>query len=378
LAAVIVVAGIALALHPLARHYTQKALDQLADYRATFDDATVSIVPIRYQITNLTLQERRRPREKNPILHVQRVQVTLSGEELLYRAILVLKVEVNRPKLTLVLEHKKDQPAARAFNLVQVLSQFVPLRIDQIKVKRAELVYTDQTEVMHPKIWIHDVDATLDSLATRSALGRGEPTMLALTGTVQKTGQLSVFATTNPLEKTLTFSGRAELRGLQMADLHDFLSSKAQLKMPRSELDVFATFYASKGSITGGVKPVLKHPEVQPTESDLGDRLKAALADTGLKLFSDRIPGRDAVATIIPIKGTLGQPEPQLWPTIFGAIRNSFVEGVSEGFARIPPQTARKPESVLTQARKALSKHEKPEAQPTPAEEKRNEKKARE
>ena len=106
---------------------------------------------------------------------------------------------------------------------------------------------------------------------------------------------------------------------------------------------MFAEFKAAGGAITGGVKPVLKNVKVRPTEDDFGNKLKAWIADKGLRLFSDRVPDRNAVVTIIPIKGRLDDPDVQLWPTVLGVIRNAFVEGISSGFTHLPPPTADKP-----------------------------------
>jgi hypothetical protein len=77
---------------------------------------------------------------------------------------------------------------------------------------------------------------------------------------------------------------------------------------------------------------------------------------------------RNAVATVIPIKGTLTGPDIQLWPAIFGVMRNAFVEGLTSGYAFLPPRTADKKEGVVTQGVKALSGSESgpPKAQPGP------------
>ena len=78
------------------------------------------------------------------------------------------------------------------------------------------------------------------------------------------------------------------------------------------------------------------------------------------------------MATVVPIKGKLTDPDIQLWPTILGVIRNAFVEGISSGFTHLPPPTADKKEGALEQAKEALDKDEgPPEAQPAAAEKKK-------
>ena len=96
-----------------------------------------------------------------------------------------------------------------------------------------------------------------------------------------------------------------------------------------------------------------------------GNKLKAWIADKVLRLFSARVPGRNAAATVIPIQGRLDQPDIQIWPTILGVVRNAFVEGISAGFAHLPPPASPEKESVLTQATHALQKDKgPPKAQP--------------
>ena len=157
-----------------------------------------------------------------------------------------------------------------------------------------------------------------------------------------------------------------ELRGWKLAELYDFEEPKAKLQTPKGTLDVFAEFKARDGAISGGVKPVLKNVEVKPTESTLSNRLKAWLADEGLHLFSDRVPGRNAVATVVPIEGRLDKPDVQLWPSVLGVVRNAFVEGLSAGYMRLPPPMAEQKQGVITQAGQAVKKNEgPPKAQPT-------------
>ena len=73
-----------------------------------------------------------------------------------------------------------------------------------------------------------------------------------------------------------------------------------------------------------------------------------------VKILSDRVPGRNAVATIIPIHGDLKKPEVQLVPTVLAVLRNAFVEGLSASLTNVPPPVGKG--GFFHQARQALSK----------------------
>jgi len=157
------------------------------------------------------------------------------------------------------------------------------------------------------------------------------------------------------------------LKGLRTAELYDFIEARTNLHAPEGSIDLFVEFQARNGVITGGVRPVLKNVKIKPDDDGIGDRLKAWAADKALDLFSDRVPDRNAVATTIPIKGRVTDPQAQLFPTAMGIIRNAFVEGVTSGFARLPPPEAPKKEGVIDQIKHAVQKQAgPPKAQPEP------------
>jgi hypothetical protein len=173
---------------------------------------------------------------------------------------------------------------------------------------------------------------------------------------VQKTGEVTLFLTADPFDKGLTFAGSVELRHLALADLHQF-TTIAGLKLPEGSIDVFASLTCKRGVLTGGIKPILKNVKVAAADNGLGNKIKALLADVAVKIFSDRVPGRNAVSTIIPIHGDLKKPDVQLVPTVLAVLRNAFVEGLSASLTNVPPPQGQG--GILHQARQALSKESK-------------------
>ena len=365
----VVVAG----AQPLARYETRKRLNTLHGFHADFKDVHVSVLPLRCTITHLKLEQDSAPENQEPLLYSDRTELELDWHKLLHRKI-VATVSLSGTKLSMVQppapkESKgtAKQPVKKAQSLGEQMQALLPLDIDRVEMKNCEFLYVmADPSGSHPKIWLHQVEATVENIATRANLATGTTTV-ALSGTLQKTGKLSVFATADPLEKQMTFAGQVDLKGLQLVDLDDFIATKAKMEPTRGTLDIFARFEARDGEITGGVKPVLKNPSVKSSSPNLWDKLKASVADAGLKLFSDRVPGRNAVATVIPIKGTVGKTDLQVWPTILGIIRNAFVQGLTESFLNLPPATSPPKDGLVGQARHAFSKKAgAPQAQPSP------------
>jgi hypothetical protein len=129
-------------------------------------------------------------------------------------------------------------------------------------------------------------------------------------------------------------------------------------------MDMSVRFRAEDGRITGGIRPVLTGASTRPAKSGLLAQVESVLADGALKLFKDDVPGRKAVATTIPITGSVEDPQAQAIPTVIGVIRNAFVRGLADSLSGLPPPKAKERQGVLEQAREGLSPRKQPRAQP--------------
>ncbi len=337
-------------------------------YKVTFDDASLQPTRFNYAVTGVKVTQP--GGEAHPYFMVDRMELGVYGKELLNFHI-VAYMELEKPRLNFIAAEKKEQQQLepKVPDLSEKLLQMVPLMVDRIQLRQGAVLFTDKTRPDFPKIWLHHVDGTVENLATRAALARGEPTSIALSGTLQESGELSVFLTADPLAKGLFFAGRANLANFQLKELSNIMASESGLSVSEGTLDLFAEFDCRAGKLEGGIKPVLKNVKVVQGKPGIGNAVKAWLADTAVKVFSDRVGDRKAVATVIPLRGDITKPELQLWPAVIGVLRNAFVIGVSEGYARLPPLEATEKEGPVKQLIEGLDKRDAPKAQPKKGEE---------
>jgi len=237
---------------------------------------------------------------------------------------------------------KAKQPA-EALDLASELHKVTPLDVDHVDILDGQVAFIDTSRAERPELWLHDLQLSVENLTTRLHLADGRPVLLTATGTLAHSGKLSIFVTAEPFETGLTFSGRAALVGLATAELYRFIEPATKLQAPEGTIDIFIDFDCRNGALTGGIKPVLKNVKIRPTGGSPFAAIKAWAADLTVKIFSDRVPNRNAVATVIPIKGDLTGPNVQLWPTISGVLRNAFVEGLTSGYAHLPPPSGEHP-----------------------------------
>jgi hypothetical protein len=251
--------------------------------------------------------------------------------------------EGGTPKGATPQEKKPPKEPSEVVDLNDMLHKITPLDVDHIDILDGQVAFVDTSRQERPEIWLHDLQLSVENLTTRVHLTEGRPVLLTASGTLARSGTVSIFITADPFEKGLTFSGRAAVVGLETSELYRFIEPATKLQAPQGTIDIFVEFDCRNGELSGGVKPVLKNVKIRPDDKKFFTLLKAWATDLAIKLFSDRVHDRNAVATVIPIKGTLNGPDVQLWPAIFGVLRNAFVEGLTSGYAFLPPKTAETP-----------------------------------
>lgn len=371
---VAVVVILRLVLDPLANRETRKALDSLDGYVGDFDKVHVTVIPPGIEIWRFKLAEAqqtergdRHALRKDPLVFVEYARITASLRGLV-RGRVEGRLRLESPKIVIQQpEEKEPSPKPAAPDLSQQLRETFPLRIARVEVVDGELLFRQLSagDKRPDELWLHRIELAAENVGTRRSLLRGRPATVSMKATLGRSGDMTAFASADVLQSPLSFAGEVALRGFRAEELYSFLAPKTGMKT-EGTLDLFVSFQSKGGQITGGLKPVLKNIEVRAMGEGTWDRLKGWLADKSVEIASDRVPGRRAVATTIPVKGKLTDPEVQVWPAVLGVVRNAFVEGLVSGFSNVPPDTAEEKESVWRQAKDALKKDSgPPQAQPT-------------
>jgi hypothetical protein len=231
---------------------------------------------------------------------------------------------------------QKVAEAQPTFSLPDALRKMAPFDVDRIEIHGGELVFVDMSKPARPELWLSELELSIENVASRPRLAEWRPVLLTASAKVQHSGDLAVFVTADPWSDKLNFSGRASLERLATKELYGFLADQVQLQLPGGALDLFVAFTVRDGKLTGGVKPVLANSQVRPVKDGPLARLKAWAAQLALSISSDRVRGRSAVATVLPLSGRLEKPKADLWPALTGVLYNAYVTGISAGFGGVP------------------------------------------
>jgi hypothetical protein len=369
----VLVVVIRVVLDPIAEHYTRQALAEAEGMESKFENVHVTVFPPGYEIRELQIVEKPGGTWKRPLFDVERAAVSLYWRRLL-RGQIASELRLDEPKIritqhseapTEVKEQVEKRKPESASDVPAKLGAMMPARVERIEVRRGSFSFRDADSKKQPGIALSRIEMAVENLATRPELTEGRPATASLSAVLGKSGDLSGFVSADLFAKQLNIAGNMALRGWQVKELYELEKANLEMQTPQGTLDLFTEFKVKNGNISGGVKPVLKNVEVRPTDDNIWNGIKAWAADVSLDLFSDDVPGRDGVATVVPIQGKIDDPKAQVWPTVLSIVRNAFVQGIASGFAHLPPPSSSDKDGPLTQAAEALQKDNGPaKAQP--------------
>ena len=210
-----------------------------------------------------------------------------------------------------------------------------PLTVDRVEIHDATIVFVDETVPGTELLQIHGLDGLIENFSTQRGRSGGLPTLLVARGRVGRDGEVAVFATLNPWSESLDFAGRAQVVGLRLEELGGFVEEGIDLQPADGRFSAFMEFSVHDQQIVGGIRPVLEDVDLVATQPGFLDRLREGTADVAFELFSDDVPEREAVVTTVPLRGRITDPQPDLWRTFTGVLRNAFIETIAVGFGGI-------------------------------------------
>lgn len=223
-----------------------------------------------------------------------------------------------------------EQKQAKTWEIDDTLRSLLPLRVRRLAVKNARLRLVANSEPQRPTLVLRDLSLTIENLATREALFRGGPAVLGLRAGFER-GELVAFATMDPLAERATLALEAELRGLALAAVSDYLDAKLGVETTHGQFSATASLRAIDGELKGAIRPKVVNPEFEPAHDTLKSWAKATLADLGEMVALDEIGGRDAETAVVPLEGTFTQPKPQFVPAVLSLLQDAVLVGLIEG-----------------------------------------------
>ncbi|HEX4925806.1 MAG TPA: DUF748 domain-containing protein [Bdellovibrionales bacterium] len=314
------------------KSYANKILAGMEGYTGHIDDIDLHLWRGAADVVGLTI--RKRDGQKTfPFVSVAEAHASIQWKELV-RGRVVSEAEVRSPKLNFVLApDPKDTQTEVPQDLRDILTRLMPIRLNRVAIRDGEIYFRNLKS--EPKFSVYAKDINLDATNLRNTRDRGDtlPARVRITSKFMKDAKFKLNMRLDPVEKPLEFDMDAELTGLDLKDLNDFMRAYAEIDVERGQADLFTEVATSEGTLKGYVKPMLKDVDVLKWKKDkkegLFDAIWEAIAGTGAEILQNQ--PKDSQAAKIPIEGKLDNPDIGIFEAIGSILRHALFRSLVPG-----------------------------------------------
>jgi len=310
-------------------HMVNKNLATMKGYYGHVKDIDLAIIRGAYKVDSIYLDKKDTVTNKQTPFFAASI-IDLSVEwKALFKGSIVGEVVLQEPMLRFTKDKVEPKDVARDSSaLKELLDDFMPLRINRCEINNGRVQYIDEST--KPKV---DLQMTKLHLLAENLRNSYDSTVV-LPATIDASanvyeGTLTFDAKANPLAVSPTFDMSAELKNTNMVKLNDFFQAYAKIDVNRGTFGLYTEVAAKEKKFAGYVKPIIKDLDVlgkEDRKDNLLQKLWEGVAGTVAEIFENQ--PKDQLATKIPFKGDLDDPQTNVWYALSNVLQNAFIHAL--------------------------------------------------
>ncbi|ALI99454.1 DUF748 domain-containing protein [Rufibacter tibetensis] len=336
LAVLVLLLAFRIALPFIVKKYVNKTLEELPGYTGYVEDVDISLLRGAYQIDGLVLKEEK-GNPKYPFLTIQETDLSIEWKSL-FKGKLVGEVIMQNPVLNMVTgggqssKSSKEDPTLNHWT--EVVKDLMPITINRFSVHNGKLAFMDFTASPDVKLDINSMELVALNLANVEEVGKKLPSSVTVTGKSIGGGTLKGKMQVNALKRIPDFDSDFQLTGVNLTSLNSFIKAYAKIDVERGKLDMYSELKLNNGQLDGYIKPFFEEVKVLNWKKDKKEGgVLSAVKEAVIGIFTEAAENQplDQIATQIPIKGNINNPQTNGWKTFINVLKHAFIDAFSKG-----------------------------------------------
>lgn len=306
----------------------------MGSYTGHIDDVDIALLRGAYQINDLRIRKIN-GKIKEPFVYIPKTDLSVQWRSLL-KGKLVGEVETYKPELNFSFsQNESERQTGQEVDWTVLVKDLLPIEINRFAVINGRIDLTSLLTQPKTDLSMHRVNGEIRNIRNVEEKSGSLPSPLWATGDVPGYGGTMRFDANTYLLKPLPdFNYNLRFTDLQMVKLNTLARKYANIDFERGTLSVFSEMAMKDGKLNGYLKPLTKEMKIfkldENEKRSVGKFLTELLAQGGTALLKNQ--KRDQVATRIPLSGSVENVETGLWPTLFGVLRNAYIEAFKGEF----------------------------------------------
>ncbi|QKZ12196.1 DUF748 domain-containing protein [Spirosoma sp. KUDC1026] len=314
--------------------YLNKQLADMGEYTGHIEDVDIQLIRGAYQIDDLRIRKVN-GKIKEPFLYIPKTDLSVEWKSL-FKGKLVSEVETYEPELNFAFsDDEASSQTGAEVDWTAYLKELLPIDINRFAIINGTVNLTSLITQPRADVSLKNFQGEIRNIRNVEDKTNKLPSPVVATGNIPGYGgSLNFSANMNLLKVFPDFDYNMEFTEVQLVKLNTLAREYANVDFEGGTMSVFSEMAMVDGKLNGYLKPLAKSVEVfrinEHENRSIGRFFTELLAQTGVAIFKNQ--RHDQVATRIPLNGTIDDIETATWPTVFGVLRNAYVEAFKGEF----------------------------------------------
>ena len=308
--------------------YVNKSLADMDGYTGHVDDIDIQLIRGAYQLNDLRIRKVN-GKIKEPFLYIPKTDLSVEWKSL-FKGKLVSEVECYQPEINFAFS-KSDASSqtGEEVDWTVYLKKLLPININRFAVIDGKVNLTSLVTQPRADLSLQHCQGEIRNIRNVNDEKKALPSPVTASGNVLGYGgNMNFTADMNLLKVMPDFDYNLTFTDLQLTKLNELAKAYANIDFERGTVSVYSEMAMYDSKFNGYIKPLTKDMQIfklnEHEGRSAGKFFTELLAQAGTAILKNQ--KKDQVATRIPLSGTVENVETAIWPTIFGLLRNAYVE----------------------------------------------------
>lgn len=347
-----------LALPSILLSYVNRTLEKIEGYDARIADIDVALWRGGYVIRGLEMVKVKSG-IKTPFVEIPETELSIEWNALLEGKV-VGEVVLQSPKINFVRVRGElaSAPEDGGKEWVEQGKKLFPFDINRLTVHDGTITYREPNAKPAIDLRLTRVEAQALGITNKPKKNDPLPTDFKLTSTVFETGKLSLNGRAQIFSSPTDFEAKIRVEQVNLTKINDFTRHYAAFDFSKGDFSLYSEINAKNGQLDGYLKPLFKDVGIVD-KRDFGNPFEGfweTIVSTVWQIFTNQ--PKDQFATVIPISGSIKNPDTALLTTLANVLKNAFIQAFRPGL-----ETSEQVKKVEVSEKEVKAKLQKGKAQ---------------
>jgi hypothetical protein len=309
--------------------YVNRALADMGEYHGRVAGIDLSLIRGGYVLRNLEIVKNDATAETPPFATIPTMDLALQWPAL-FKGSAVGQVIINEPQLNLVQsEANEEKQLGTGVNWPQEIRDLFPFTLNVVEVRNGVVMFRAPGISTNDSLTVRDFNMQLLNLTNVQDLEEPAFADIDVRGFIMGNAPITLTGSIDPNEMVPTFDIDLSIEGAKLVDVNPWLREFLKVDAEMGAFSMYSELAAAEGRFEGYVRPILEEPQFASSDEEEGPFRKAweGLVNLAAKFLENK--QEEQVATQIPLRGELAEPDIDLLTTMVNLLRNAFVAAFS-------------------------------------------------